>query len=196
MADDKLITTEGCFSCRINGRHRRNSKYHKLRHIEAANATDLWHQLLKRSSKSRRMKRHHHGEELELTISLAQTRHRTRIIKVQPSVKVRKINIIFQVTLWRHVRLIVNRVYYGFLHCKCLQTNMTYVIVKGNEDNKLELIKQHAIWALHFRRRLKQPSVFDLVIHGRPADSLDKRSSENDVYEKPLVLRVKIIVTE
>lgn len=73
---------------------------------------------------------------------------------------------------------------------------MIYVIVKGNEENKLELIKQHAVWALHFRRRLKHPSVFDVVIHGKPADAYNKTNIENEVYEKPLTLRIKIIVTE
>lgn len=70
---------------------------------------------------------------------------------------------------------------------------MFYTIVKGNENNKFELVKKHGVWALHFRKRLKQPGAFDLVIHGRPEDG---SSSENKIYEKPLTLRVRIVVTE
>lgn len=38
--------------------------------------------------RSRKVKRHHHGEEHVLKISLQQTKHRMRIIKLQPAVKV------------------------------------------------------------------------------------------------------------
>lgn len=42
--------------------------------------------LIKRRTK-RKAKRHHHGEEKILKISLRQTRHRTRIIKLQSALK-------------------------------------------------------------------------------------------------------------
>lgn len=70
---------------------------------------------------------------------------------------------------------------------------MHYVIVKGNENNKFELTKKHGIWALHFKRRLKEPGAFDLTIHGRPVNAT---AMENDLYEKPLTLRVRIVVEE
>lgn len=70
---------------------------------------------------------------------------------------------------------------------------MHYTIVKGNESKKFELIKKHDIWALHFKRRLKQSGVFELVIHGRPENST---TNPNELYEKPLTLRVRIIVEE
>lgn len=73
---------------------------------------------------------------------------------------------------------------------------MIYTIVKGNELRKFELVKKHDIWALHFRRRLKEAGAFDLVIHGRPEINLNKHNFENDIYEKPLTLRVRIVVTE
>ncbi len=84
-SNDKLITTEGCFSCKVNGRHRRNSRHYKLSLESSSNGTHTMKQLFKRS---RRFRRHHHGEDLELKISLAQTRHRMRIIKLQPAIKV------------------------------------------------------------------------------------------------------------
>lgn len=70
---------------------------------------------------------------------------------------------------------------------------MEYTIVKGNEQNKFELINKHGVWALHFKRRLKQPGTFDLIIHG---NSVNSNLSDNEVYEKPLTLKVKLIVVE
>ncbi|XP_018574078.1 fibrillin-2-like [Anoplophora glabripennis] len=155
-SNDKLITTEGCFSCKVNGRHRRASKHSRL---ARTSYNDTISYIFKRNALRRRIRRHHHGEELEIKIGLSQTRHRTRIIKLQPSVT----------------------------------REMLYTIVRGNENNKFELVKKHGVWALHFRRRLKEPGAFDLVIHGRPEDA---SSAENGIYEKPLTLRVRIVVTE
>lgn len=70
---------------------------------------------------------------------------------------------------------------------------MEYLIVKGNEKNKFELINKHGVWALHFKRRLKQPGIFELIIHG---SSSIKPYNENEVYERPLTLKVKLIVVE
>lgn len=70
---------------------------------------------------------------------------------------------------------------------------MLYTIVEGNEHRKFELIKKHGVWALHFKRRLKKADTFNLVIHGRPENV---SSSENDVYGKPLTLRIRIIVVD
>lgn len=70
---------------------------------------------------------------------------------------------------------------------------MEYTIVKGNEQNKFELINKHGVWALHFKRRLKQPGTFDLIIHGH---GIDSGIRENLVYEKPLTLKVKLVVVE
>lgn len=69
---------------------------------------------------------------------------------------------------------------------------MEYTIVKGNERNKFELINKHGVWALHFKRRLKQPGIFDLIIHGNSINKMER----NEVYEKPLTLKVKLIVVE
>lgn len=72
---------------------------------------------------------------------------------------------------------------------------MFYTIVKGNENKKFELVKKHGVWALHFKRRVKQAGAFDIVIHGRPENSTSL-SQDNEVYEKPLTLRVRIVVEE
>lgn len=70
---------------------------------------------------------------------------------------------------------------------------MVYKIVGGNEDKRLELLKQNGVWVLHFRRRLKAPDVFYLIIHGK---TVKNDQLENSTYEKPLILRIKLIVTE
>ncbi|XP_072384771.1 fibrillin-1-like [Diabrotica undecimpunctata] len=155
---DKLITTEGCFSCKINGRHRRSSR---RRRLARASHNETIAELFKTEPSKRRVRRHKHDEveeSLEIKLNISQTRHRTRIIKLQPAVK----------------------------------TEMIYKIVKGNEEKKFELIKKHGVWALHFRKRLKQPGEFELIIHGKPQIVI----LEAESYDKPLTLKVKIVVTE
>lgn len=74
-----------------------------------------------------------------------------------------------------------------------LQSEMEYTIARGNETNKFELVKKHGVWALHFKRRLKHHGAFDIVIHGRAINTAD---GQNETYEKPLTLRVRLVVTE
>ncbi|CAH0559244.1 unnamed protein product [Brassicogethes aeneus] len=161
VSNDKLITSEGCFSCKINGRHRRDSKHHRVGRTKRNSTVE---HLFGIESETKIMKirnrRHHETEYVEIKIALAQTKHRLRIIKIQPSVK----------------------------------REMLYNIVKGNETNKFELKKNHGVWALHFKRRLKKPETFDLLIHGKPVDK--HVSEEKDLYEKPLTLSVRISVVE
>ncbi|XP_003250904.3 fibrillin-2 [Apis mellifera] len=83
-ADDKTISTEGCFSCKVNGkgRHRRYLRTKSMDQELIARRREIMKRRFVRSAK-----RHHHGEEYILKISLRQTRHRMRIIKLQPAVK-------------------------------------------------------------------------------------------------------------
>lgn len=67
------------------------------------------------------------------------------------------------------------------------QSTFEYRIAKGNEQNQFEMVKKHGVWALHFRKRLKHPGDFQLEIDGGPVDKL-----ENDTWEKPLTLRVRL----
>lgn len=71
---------------------------------------------------------------------------------------------------------------------------MVYTIVKGNEQKKFELVNKHGVWALHFRRRLKKPGHFELILHGTPAAQPQNESATQ--YEKPLTLKVRLEVTE
>lgn len=58
------------------------------------NDTVWLHKLGKKAylKKLRKMKRHHGGEQLTLKVTLPQTKHRMRIIKLQPAVKVGSLN--------------------------------------------------------------------------------------------------------
>lgn len=71
---------------------------------------------------------------------------------------------------------------------------MEYTIARGNDNKKFELVKKHGIWALHFRRRLKKEGAFDIVIHGRSTNGTSKTT--NETWQKPLTLRVRLVVTE
>ncbi|KAB0800679.1 hypothetical protein PPYR_06418 [Photinus pyralis] len=82
-SDDKIITGEGCFSCKINGRHRR----HSTQRSNSTSGEEVLRRILKRSTGHVRARRHHHGEELLLNIHLQQTKHKMRILKLQPAVK-------------------------------------------------------------------------------------------------------------
>lgn len=83
-ADDKTISTEGCFSCKINGKGRRR-RGARLRSVDEEMQSKR-NELIKRRV-TRKARRHHHGEEHVLKISLSQTKHRMRIIKLQPALK-------------------------------------------------------------------------------------------------------------
>lgn len=114
-ADDKTISTEGCFSCKVRNsiiviRSRFIAVSHKAlirtlrviqvngngngRHRRAAKNRSAEDQGLKTRTRNKKRrhavkpKRHHHGMEHTLKINLRQTRHRTRIIKLQSAIKV------------------------------------------------------------------------------------------------------------
>lgn len=63
---------------------------------------------------------------------------------------------------------------------------MVYYLSKAKGSNKLQLIRNYGVWALHFKRRLKYSQNFDLIIYGK---------SENPEI-KLLTLRVQINVLE
>nr|CAD7423795.1 unnamed protein product [Timema monikensis] len=133
VPEDKLISTEGCFTCKV----------HKSS-----------------TSKKRKARHHHEDQQIILRVSLNQTKHRMRIIKLQPAIK----------------------------------NDFEYIISLGNTHGQFEMVKKHGVWALHFRRRLKHTGIFDLEIDSRPIGH--NNTISNDSWEKPLSLRVRIIVTE
>ncbi|XP_054288254.1 fibrillin-2-like [Macrosteles quadrilineatus] len=135
---DRLISTEGCFSCKVNGRHRRTITDTKHNSTDPSynpkKLRELWRNRVSRH------RRHHHGDRPRteqphrlVRLSLAQTKHRTRVIKLQPAIK----------------------------------NDFEYSITKGNEGGQFEMVQKHGIWALHFRKRLKHPGTFPLEITGR-----------------------------
>ncbi|KAK6631430.1 hypothetical protein RUM44_005957 [Polyplax serrata] len=184
-SDKKYLSTEGCFTCRVGaGRNRRSVKVVNGKKIFGPLVTlnsTAWHQKPYKKMKNRKLKkikRHYNltNEYLILRVSLSQTKHKMRIIKIQPAVKV-------------HAKLKVDdKRAQGILQNQ-LQKNFQYKIKKGNENNQFEMIRKHGIWALHFRKRLKSPENFNLEIEGHTQEP------ENEVWEKPLTLRVHLQVT-
>ncbi|XP_069699509.1 fibrillin-2-like isoform X2 [Periplaneta americana] len=178
IPQDKLISTEGCFSCKVNGKNRHRRSLRGLPLSSGWNSTYISNALndsatpiikkptasskshhKKRSVHRKRKVRHHHNEKmLYLKLSSAQTKHRMRIVKLQPAVK----------------------------------NDFEYVISRGNENGQFEMVKKHGVWALHFKRRLKHPGTFDLIIDSHPI----KYVSSNDTWEKPLSLRLRLVVTQ
>lgn len=70
-----------------------------------------------------------------------------------------------------------------------VKNDFEYTIQHGNESGLFELIRKHGVWALHFRHRLKAPGVFHLEIKGRSSNA-----EVDGKWEKPLILRLKIVV--
>nr|XP_018912347.1 PREDICTED: fibrillin-2-like [Bemisia tabaci]XP_018912348.1 PREDICTED: fibrillin-2-like [Bemisia tabaci] len=170
--DRKIISTEGCFSCKINGRHRRmtngtqssNHNRHKKKNRDKL-------KLKRNKENSRNTTSHSENDQIHvmnrrkrqevavetfetLHINLAQTKHRTHVIKLRPAIK----------------------------------NDFHYEIVDGNEEGILKLHKKHGVWTLHFKHRLKEPATFLITIKGEPNRPLKVS------WEKPLILKIKIIV--
>lgn len=55
------------------------------------------------------------------------------------------------------------------------------------------MVHKHGVWSLHFRHRLKQAGTFNLEIRGVPKDKT--KILKNTIWESPLVLHFKLIVT-
>lgn len=70
------------------------------------------------------------------------------------------------------------------------QTEMEYRIVRGNDDEKLDLRKIDEAWTLHFNHRLIRSETFHIVITAEPIPS---QADEN--WDKPLKLALHIIVS-
>lgn len=70
--------------------------------------------------------------------------------------------------------------------------DMNYSIARGNNDGHFEIVREHGVSALHFRRRLKNPGEFHIVIHGRPVNATATRTG----WEKPLTFIVHLVVVE
>ncbi|XP_026687810.1 fibrillin-1-like, partial [Diaphorina citri] len=142
LNSDKIISTEGCFSCKINGRHRRN-----LNHTDG-------HGKKKKKKGDNRKRRHEHGFEprTSITIHLDQTKHRSQIIKLQSAIK----------------------------------NDFEYYIEKGNEQGQFEMNKRHGVWRLHFRKRIKTPRVFNLIVNSRLIQNHSEDTKELNQHGKEL----------
>jgi len=140
QSKDKVISTEGCFSCKINGRGKRS--------VDNSNSTlqdAVVDDVLNASV------------PLIMRVKLEQTKHRTNIIQLQPALR----------TLKDHVE---------------------YHIVKGNEGGHFNINKKRGIWSLHFRRRLKEESDFNLEIRG-----IDKKGDSKSEESLDLNVRIQVV---
>nr|XP_024214767.1 fibrillin-2 [Halyomorpha halys] len=170
IPSDKVISTEGCFSCKTNGRQRRMTN----------GTIPYWMNGIKpkgfkKHKNGTRQKRHHGGKQananqiMQLTelsradweykvlrLTKLQTRHRKRILEIQPTVK----------------------------------GNYIYKILRGNERGHFELEKHSRAWALHFKKRHNNASVFNLEIVGLPISP----KLPSPPVTQPIVLRVRIVV--
>lgn len=72
-----------------------------------------------------------------------------------------------------------------------MQNDFEYVISRGNEKSQFEMVKKQGVWALHFKRRLKHPGTFNVIIDSHPVNFIS-----NDTWEKPLSLRLRLVVTQ
>nr|CAD7591987.1 unnamed protein product [Timema genevievae] len=234
VPEDKLISTEGCFTCKINGRHKRStrenqsntgslaSQWQKVigpmstaiksnnsllenimstkRHSFLAKSlgtpAELSHQVHKSStSKKRKVRHHHEDQQIILRVSLNQTKHRLRIIKLQPAIKFFDANAAALVPLVGGGSTdVTSPARHSAAPAKSPRNDFEYIISIGNTRGQFEMVKKHGVWALHFRRRLKHTGIFDLEIDSRPIGH--NNTISNDSWEKPLSLRVRIIVTE
>lgn len=68
------------------------------------------------------------------------------------------------------------------------QEHVEYEIVKGNEEKQFEIMTKRGVWSLHFRRRLKEPSAFNLEIRA------SNDGSEQRVVDESLDFHVRIQV--
>ncbi|CAB3364830.1 Hypothetical predicted protein [Cloeon dipterum] len=103
-------------------------------------------------------------QQVFLKLKLSQTKHRMRILKLQPAVTHSK----------RYIK---------------------YNIIKGNEHGLFEMVPRHGVWALHFKRKMKKPGVFDLEIQGDHYSPAHPNSALSSKWEQPLALRVRLVVT-
>ena len=76
---DDFISTEGCFSCQINGGSRRRNKRKRYRRSTSGTPKEIFFNLIANSSAVE------HDFKINLELSQEQTAHRNRILQLQPS---------------------------------------------------------------------------------------------------------------
>lgn len=82
---EKVISTEGCFSCKVNGisgrRHKRDANDTKM----IADEKTEGHKVVKRSAQFEELELPNH--EMNMTLGLAQTKHKMRILRMLPAIR-------------------------------------------------------------------------------------------------------------
>ena len=148
--EEEFISTEGCFSCQMNGFSTRTSKRRsntsrrgRKRHRRARN---------KRSSDSLSSKEHFleavgvsdlvtqrslgNNVTVHLVVTKDQTRHRQTLVKFQPS-------------------------------RDDLSHSIDYTIVSDTSSGLLNIRRKAGVWALFFKKRISQPQKFNANVVGQ-----------------------------
>ncbi|XP_037081149.1 fibrillin-2-like [Pollicipes pollicipes] len=186
-----VISTEGCFSCKINGKSPRGKR--------SAPSLDVVRQLLRLNGtydsaelnemdvgadhqKSHHHSKHHHKKHHHKKHSGKRVKLRSRpedgqdalLIQIQLSQTRKKTKIIrLQPAL------------------KYLQHNVHYSIASGNEAGRFLLLTRNDITSLHFVHRQQKPGQYDLVLTGNP---IHRVTGHQDAA--PFRLPVRILVVE
>ena len=168
QSKEKIISTEGCFSCKVNGIGSRGK-----RSIESdGNSTAILDNSIEQLNTS---------QPLSMRLKLDQTKHRTNIIQLQPALRNLKV---------------VNSIHFCDVDVDFLnflsKENIEYEIVKGNEGKQFEIINKRGVWSLHFRRRLKEVAQFKLEI--RALKDVDDDEEETVDVDESLDFHVHIQV--
>ncbi|XP_065222296.1 fibrillin-2-like [Planococcus citri] len=141
--NDKIISTEGCFSCRLNdrgGRHRRtisnSTKFWQIKEENEGNTSAHMD-----SNNKQVATRHHHGSKaephMELVVKYDQMKTKTHILQIQPATK----------------------------------DKVQYELINNANAKFFEIVENDNVWFLHPKRKLKrQKSVYHIGIVAKSGD--------------------------
>ncbi|KAF6210291.1 hypothetical protein GE061_013395 [Apolygus lucorum] len=199
VSADKIISTEGCFSCKTNGRQRRttngttierNPKKHqnqKRKHPQRHHKPMNWTRSKRHNAHPISGEKDYHLPRRWPVVDIS--RNSTAINSVEDLIWVHETKVVeIRVTQTKHRTRIIK------LMPATEADDFDYQITKGNENNMFELVKKHGVWSLHFRRRLKTPgATFHLEITATPTW---KANNQKLRVERPLVLHIRLIVLQ
>lgn len=72
---------------------------------------------------------------------------------------------------------------------------MLYNIAEEKDRSKFELTEKNGIWSLYFKKRVKEPSEYNLILYGKPVVDPEFRYPK-EAYAKSFSLWLRIVVTE
>ena len=175
--EEEYVSTEGCFSCQMNGfpgrsstrsrksskTHRRKSRKRRDRNRRSSNVglsgKELFSEAEGELSELSSFEAKHFSNNItvHLRVSEEQTRHHLRIAKLQPS-------------------------------RNDLSHSIDYKIISDPSDN-LDIKRKAGIWGLYFKRRVQKPSRITARIVGK----LQKGPSANHQRDLHALFKIEVI---